>query len=239
MLKLKLDKTAHATLSPEFQKEYKAVGDDFILDTDIPVEDVTPLKNSLVQEREAHKKTKADKQVLEGQIVDLTARAGTATELETSWQKKLNEQATKHTAEKTGMEKQIHTLLVDNVAAGIAAEISTAPSLMLPIIKARLRAEAGDDGTLVTRVLGTDGKVTVNSVKELTEELRANKEYAAIIQASKASGGGASGGKGSVGDKAYSAMTEAERTALYKADKPKFDRLRQEHLATTSASQQT
>jgi hypothetical protein len=228
MLKLKLTAAEHATLADPFKPEYKQEGDVFVLDTDVKFEDVKPLKNAFEQEKAERKKLATEKQVLEGQIADLNARAGSATDLEKAWQKKLEDAKKQHDEATKGLNGQIRELLVDNVAAQLANEISTTPSLLTPILKQRLTVEMVD-GKYITRVLTPDGKASANSVKELGEEIRANKEYAPIIAASKASGGGANGNKAPVGDKPFAEMNEGERVALFKSDRSKFDRLASEH----------
>lgn len=230
MLKLKLTKAEKEALPATLQPEYKAEGDGFVLDTDVVFEDVSSLKNALVQEKAERKKLVTDKQVLEGQVADLTTRAGSATELEKSWAAKVEAAKKQHEEATQGLTKQLHTLLIDNVAGQMAAEISTSPTLMIPAIKQRLAVEVVD-GAYVTRVLTPDGKPSATSVKELSEEFRANKEFAPIIQASKASGGGANGNKGPVGDKPFAEMNESERTGLFKSDRQKFDRLSAEFQA--------
>ena len=78
--------------------------------------------------------------------------------------------------------------LVDNVATQIATKISNAPALLLPHIKSRLQADFEGDSP-VTRVLDKDGKPSAMTVEELAAEFVANKDFSAIITASKASGG--------------------------------------------------
>lgn len=224
MLKLKLTPAEHGTLPDPLKAEYKQEGDSYVLDTDVKFEDTGALRNALVQEKANAKKLQADKQVLEGQVIDLTARAGTAGDLEKSWQAKVDAAKTQYENDTKGLKAQINTLLIDNVANQLAAEISTAPSLMAPAIKGRLTVDIVD-GQYITRVLTPDGKASALSVKELAEELRANKEFAPIISASKASGGGANGNKGPVSDKPFADMNENERTTLFRTDRPKFDRL--------------
>lgn len=214
MLKLKL--ATLDGLDPLVAKEYKKDGDVYVLDTDVVFEDVTPLKNSLLQEREAHKATKKEKAALDTQIVDLTARAGTATDLEKSWTAKLTaaEQAAKTKAD--ALTAQLQTLLVDNVATVMAAELSTAPALLVPHIRTRLAVAEDENGKLVTRVLGEDGKVSALTVKELKESISANKDFAPILTGSRASGGGANGDRPPAGGKKFGDMNETELVALHK-----------------------
>lgn len=229
MLKLKL--TTIEGLPAEIAKEYKKDGDVYVLDTDVPWEDTTQLKNSLLQERTAHKETKKEKEALATSVADLTARAGNATDLEKSWQTKLSAAEAAAKAKQDGLSAQLQKLLVDNVAQTVAGSISTTPELLLPHIKGRLTV-AEEDGQYVTRVLGEDGKVSATTVKELQESLLADKRFAPLVTGSRASGGGANGNKAGAGGKSFGEMSEAERTQLYHSDRTKFNTARAEWKAS-------
>ena len=234
MLKLKIDKAAHAALPAHFQSEYKADGDNFVLDTDVPFEDTTTLKNALKAEKE-HRKTATEKvTALETSIAGLTeerdtlaARAQKPSDLEKSWSEKLAKREKELTAEIDKRTARLRTLLVDNVAQQMAAEISVSPELMLPHILKRLTIEE-QDGNMITRVLDAEGKASALSANELKAELLANKTYAPIIKASEASGGGAQGSKKppGVGDVAdFKKMSEAQKVELYRKNPTEFQRL--------------
>jgi hypothetical protein len=231
MLKLKLDKAAHATLPADLQKEYKANGDDeFVLETDVKFEDVAPLKNALKEEKKHRKEATEKVTALEESVATLTeekekleARGQKPSDLEKSWQVKVDKikaDADKRTGELT---TQLRTLLVDNVATTMAGEISISPQLMLPHLKNRLAIEE-TDGKFITRVLDSEGKASALSVNELKAEILADKQFAPIIKASNASGGGASGGSPPAGGKAFKDMNEAEKVALYRANPTEFER---------------
>jgi hypothetical protein len=237
MLKLKISKDDHGKLPADIQKEYKAEGEEFVLDTDVKFEDVTPLKNALAAEKDHRKKATEKVTQLETQVAALNdekekleARAKPASELEKSWQAKLEKTTTDLKAREDALRKQLNTLLVDNVAIGIANEVATSPELLLPHLKSRLTVEEVD-GKFVTRVLDGEGKASALSVNELKQEVIANKQFAPIIKASNASGGGAHGGKGGASGKAFKDMSEAEKVTLFKTNRAEFDRL--------SAEQQT
>jgi hypothetical protein len=230
MLKLKLDKTTHATLPLEIQKEYKADGDGFILDTDVVFEDTTGLKSALEKERKERKEAKERVGTLESEVSSLVSekeklelRAKPAGDLEKSWQAKLDKEKAEFKAKEEGLTGQLRGLLVDNVATQMAAEVSTAPGLIIPHIQKRLSIEQVD-GKFITRVLDGEGKASALSVNELKSEFLANKDFAPIIKASNASGGGASGGKLPPGGKAIKDMTEPEKVAAYRANPVAFDR---------------
>lgn len=231
MLKLKLDATAHAALPDALKSEYKASADGFVLDTDVPVEDTTALKNALKAEKEHRLKATTKVTDLEATVATLTddnetlkLRGSKPTDLEKSYQDKLAKVTTESKQRADTLTGQIRKLLVDNVAQGLAGEISTVPELMLPHLKARLTIEEVD-GQHITRVLDSEGKASASSVNDLKAEFLANKAFAPIIAASKASGGGASGSKTPPpGGKAFKDMNEQEKTHLYHNNRPEFDR---------------
>jgi FtsZ-binding cell division protein ZapB len=223
MLKHKLDKIEG--LPPEIVKEYKAdPAGGFVLDLDVEIEDVKPLKNALVQEKKHRKEATEKVTELETEVAELKAKAPKPSDLEKSWQEKL---ATKEKAFKereTVLQGQLRTLLVENVAQGIASEVSSSPELLIPHILPRLTVEEVD-GKPITRVLTLDGKASALSVNELKTEIIDDKRFAPIITASRASGGGATGNpKPPAGGKAFKDMTESERTALFRSDRPRFDK---------------
>lgn len=235
MLKLRLDKVAYATLSDDWKKEYKAEGEGFVLDTDVKFEDVTPLKTALEHEK-THRKTATEKvTTLEAEKATLEARAGGIGALETSYKDKIAKQEADHKAELLKRDTQLRKVLVDDEALKIAADIFVNPTLGLPHVASRLRME-DVDGSLICRVLDKDGKPSAASVNDLRTELLANPDLKPIIAASKASGSGAQGGKGAGagGSKKYAEMSESERTALAKDNKPEFSRLREEWKAAGS-----
>ena len=233
MLKINLDKAAFDALPAAMQAEYKlnATGG-YTLDTDVPFEDVTGLKNALTQERAAHKTAKEQKAILDTQVATLNeenttlkARALKPSELENAWKEKLDAVNKTAADRQAVLTKQIQTMLVDNVALQMATEIGTSPELLVPHIKARLSA-AEEDGVWGTKVLDKEGKAAALSVKELRDEFVASPTFAPIIKGSQASGGGAAGGRVPAGGKDYGKMTEAERTALHQSNPAEFKRLR-------------
>jgi len=177
-LAFKINKAKYDALSDELKGEYIAGEKDgeFVLDVnDLPQgEDVEPIKRALEKERGI---TKAQKTT----IADLNKKIDEFPDVEAL--KADNEKVVgkyKSFTEKT---------LVDNAALQIATKISTAPALLLPHIKSRLVADVSGDEP-VTKVLGADGKVSDLTPEKLGEEFIANKDFAAIIIGSKASGGG-------------------------------------------------
>lgn len=175
-MKFKISKKEYEALSDEMKPEYVAgeTAGEYVLDvTGLPEpEDTGPLQRALEKERQTNKTLKTENGTLKQQIADFPdVEALKAT----------------HAEEVGKFKKFTETSLIDGEAAKLAAKISTAPALLLPIIKARLMADVSGDAP-VTKVLGADGKPSDLTIEKLGEEIVANKDYAAIIIGSKASG---------------------------------------------------
>lgn len=190
-LKKKLTKEEHAKLSDALKAEYIEDGDGFRLDVDGD-EDTGALKRA--KDREAQLRKDAEKEArelrerLESIEGDDARKKGDIATLEKSWQKKLDDANAASQAKIDKLTSHTTKSLVDNVALSIATKISNAPAIILPHIRARLQANFdGDEPTTV--VLGKDGKASAMTVDELSAEFVANKDFSAIITASKASGG--------------------------------------------------
>ena len=190
-LKKKLTKAEYEKLSEHIKAEYIEDGDGFRLDIDGD-EDTGALKRA--KDREAQLRRDAEAKLREAQEEldringDDARKKGDIATLEKSWQKKLDDAKAEYEGKLGKLTSHTKTQLVDNVAQQIASKISNAPALLLPHIKTRLQADFEGDAP-VTRVLDKDGKVSAMTVEELTAEFVANKDFSAIITASKASGG--------------------------------------------------
>lgn len=201
-----ITKAEYEKLSKELQAEYNLDGDTATLDlTDY--EDPAALKRAKDHEKEQRKQ--AEKAVKDAQDA-LTAMTeerdnilrgalpkADVDKLEKSWKDKMAARETELTNQLGAANASLQKVLVDNVAQAIATKISTAPALIMPHIKARLKTEqVGSE--FVTRVLDREGKPSALTVEELEKEFVVNKDFAPIITASKGSGtgGGGSGGGG-------------------------------------------
>lgn len=90
--------------------------------------------------------------------------------------------------------KQTRKELRESAAMKLATELGgDHAAVLLPHLRERLRAEEVE-GTNIVRVLTPDGKASALSTADLINEFRGNKAFAAVITASRASGGGASQG---------------------------------------------
>lgn len=190
-LKKKLTKEEHAKLSDALKAEYIEDGDGFRLDVDGD-EDTGALKRAKDREaqlrKDAEKEAKELRERLESIEGDDARKKGDIATLEKSWQSKLEKQREEYEAKVSKLTSHTTKTLVDNVASQLAHKISNAPAIIMPHIKSRLIADFESD-TPVTRVLDKDGKPSALTIDELANEFVANKDFSAIITASKASGG--------------------------------------------------
>lgn len=200
-LKLKLDTIDG--LPKDVQKEYKKAddGEGFVLDVD-GFEDTGALKRAKDHEKSARKDA-------EGKLKQLTTELETAQQeledlrkgaipkadvekLESTYKTKLAKREAELSGELESASKSLQTLLVDNVAQGLAAKVSTSPDLILPHIKSRLTAEKVD-GKWQTRIMDKDGKPSDLSIDAFQKEILSDKRFSVILVGSKASGGSANG----------------------------------------------
>lgn len=198
----------HKALDAKLQAEYKADGEGFVLDlTDY--EDPVKLKSAKDHEKKARQEAEKLARELKEQLDALTDERDNilkgnipkadVEKLEGSWKSKLDKREKELSEQITAANSSLQKLLVDNVAQSLASKISTAPAVIMPHIKARLRAEKGENGEFITKVVDADGKPSALTVAELEKEFVLNKDFAPIITGSKASGGGAGGGGGGGG----------------------------------------
>lgn len=202
-MKIKISKADYDREPTHIQALCTAAGDGFELDT-TAVEDVTGLKNAkraAADEAKAAKAAaaaaKAELDATKTELADFTELAKSSVPkanldaLEKSYNQKLKATTDAAAAEKTKLEGGLAKHLVGSVAASLAGEISTAPSLLLPHITSRLAVGFDADGNAVTKVVGADGLPSALTVDDLKKEFVAKKEFAPIIKAGNGSGGGA------------------------------------------------
>lgn len=180
VMRVKITPAEYAKLSPEFQAEYSQDGDSFALSLD-GVEDTGALRRAKDAEVTARKNAQAEVQTLKDQLRE--ANEGVTAQVQA--------EAAKHTGKVEKLTKFAQNALVKQVALGMATSICKTPSLLLPVIAARLQADTDADEP-TTKVLDANGKVSKATLDELKAEFVANPEYRDIMLGNKASGGGAS-----------------------------------------------
>lgn len=209
-LKKNLSKDEFKKLPADVAKEYKEEGDGYQLDLEGGFEDTAALKRAKDHEKkEANEAKRLQKEAetalatAQTELQDMLKGAvpkADMTRLEKSYTDKLSAREKELQAIIDGTSSQLQTMLVDNVAIGMASEISTSPQVILPHITKRLKTEKGDDGKYVTKVLDKEGKISASTVEDLKKELLTDKQFAPILIASKGSGGGANGNRGGGAD---------------------------------------
>lgn len=234
-LKSKITKAEFDALNDVLKAEYKASGDSYLLDAD----DMNELRIAKDRETEARRLEKERADRLQGEKDTAEAARVEAERLKALKEKDVTTLEASYRAEKetavnaeklitAKREGQLRELLVENQAIALANEISISPILILPHIRARLKAELDGDKP-ITRILDDKGEVSAKTMEDLKKELIDNPNFKAIIKASNANGGGAGGGGGSGGGadgKKFSELSETERVTLYRENPTRFNELK-------------
>lgn len=190
-LKLKISASDYAKLTDAKKEEYILQEDgSYKLDVD-DLPDTAALQRALEHERANHKTTKARQKEIDDKLAELEAANAVKNRdvdaLTKLHEKKIGETQAAFEARIAKRDSFIKTTLIDSVASKIAGKISTAPELLLPHIVKRMQVDFEGDEP-VTVILDKDGKASKMTTEELSAEFVANKNYAAIIRASAASG---------------------------------------------------
>lgn len=233
MLKTKITKAEFDALDAALKAFYKLEGSDYLLQSD----DAAELRAAKQREADARKiaedevarlkKIADDAETARVQAETAAAeekarKAGDTATLEKSWETKMNNAVKAATDRADKLEAQLRTVLVEKEANALAADISVSPSLLAPVIAARLEADLTGDKP-VTRVKDANGQPSALNLADLRAELIANTEYSAIIKGTGANGGGAGGFKpGGGAAKKISDMTETERVSFARTDSAAF-----------------
>lgn len=177
--------------------------------------------DELLGETKAERQKRRDiEEAAKREAEEAARKAGDVGALEKSWQDKLAKREAELAGEVKARDAMLHDLTVNATATRMAAELAVPGSAkaLEPHIKARLSMEQ-QDGKLVVRVLGLDGKPSALTPEELAKEIASDPAFAPLIVASKASGGGAAGaGKSggaakSITRSQFEAMSPNERMA--------------------------
>ncbi len=200
-LKKKITKEEFDKLSDVLKAEYKADGNDYVLDVDGD-EDTGALKRA--KDREKQRADDLDKQIkeLQKKLDDLDTndarKRGDIDTLTKSYEKKIEDLKAELNGKLSKSQEFAKKTLLDGTAMKLATKISTVPGLMAKAIKDRLAVDfEGDEPTL--RILDNEGKISALKIEDLEKEFLTNKEFASILIGSKASGGGAPKGGSKIG----------------------------------------
>lgn len=145
--------------------------------------------------------------------------------IEASWKAKLEKAQNDAKVEREALQASVSKAMIDAAATELAS-IFLVPSVGAKLIRERLSVDFGEEGPSL-RVLDAAGSPSAMTKDDLRKEFLDNKEFAPILIATRATGGGANGaaaGNGGAGTKAFKDMTGAERAELYRTDRARFDR---------------
>jgi len=234
-MKYKIDKAAFDALEPSLQAFYKAQGEDYVLAIEgLPEpqnEDVTGLKaknDELLAELRANKtKARDAEEAARLAAEDLARKSGDTEALDRSWTEKHTRALGEKETALSALQQQVHALTVGATAARLAGELAVQGSsavlqkLIEPCLSMEIR-----DGKPIVVVLDADRRPTALTVDEFKDQLFNDAALAPLIAASRATGGGAPGGKGGGAAKTWDQMTGMERVELRRTNPAEHARLK-------------
>lgn len=194
-LKRKLTAEEYNALSADLKKEYAenpSRKGEYLVSLDGDDESITALKAAkdaaAKEARDATKKAKEAEDALAAIEDERRRKSGDIPALEASWKEKVDAAKREGQTAVDKLKSQLGGVLVSERARSMATKLSTSPELLLPHITSRLSVDLDGDEPK-TRVLDATGKPTAATLEDLEKEVLADKRFAAIIIASKASGG--------------------------------------------------
>lgn len=231
---LKAILTSLEGISEELKKEYTEKDGKFYLNIEGVDEhpSVGALKRAKQHEKDLRQTAETAQRAAEDKVSTLEAdieglRSGAIPKadyeaLKTSFATKTQEQQAAFDTKYNKQSALIEKHMLDGTALAMATEISTAPTLLIPHIRGRLKLEEVD-GELTVSILDITGKPSAATLDDLKKEMLQNKTFAPILIGSKASGSGATGGSGGgSASKPFNELSEAERTKFAKDDPEGF-----------------
>jgi len=194
-LKRKVTKDEFDKLPADIKAEYIEKDGAYVLDlAGEGGDDTAALRRAKDREVQARKDAEQRARDAEEKLSKLdesdARKRGDIDALEKSWKEKYDAQESTHKQTVEGKDAFIRKTLLDDRANTIAAAISDSPAILVPHIRARLAADLDGDAP-VTKVLTADGNASALTLDDLQKEFVDNKDFASVIRASKANGGGA------------------------------------------------
>lgn len=234
-MKYKIDKAAFDALEPSLQAFYKAQGEDYVLAIEgLPEpqnEDVTGLKAKvaeLLNEKKDEKLRREQAEEAARIAAEEAARKSGDTEaLDRSWSEKHTKAIGEKETALSALQQQVHALTVGATAARLAGELAVQGSsaVLQQLIEPSLSMEIRDGKPIVV-VLDADRRPTALTVDEFKNQLFNDAALAPLIAASRATGGGAPGGKGGGAAKTWDQMTGMERVELRRTNPAEHARMK-------------
>lgn len=169
----------------------------------------------LTETKRAKEQRKASEEAARIEAEEKARANGDFEQLLKSTQEKLNERdkAYNDLTQKIAGEK------VSNQALKIASELADGYNAELLSEQIAKRLKYTDDGV---KVLNGNGELTISTLDELKTEFSNNDRFAALLRGTKATGGGANGGKG--GASGANTVKRSDFDNMSQADRSKFFR---------------
>lgn len=194
-MKRKISKEEFEKLSDALKENYKEKNGSYLLTIEDDDEAITELRTARDHEKEDHRNTKLKLRDLEIKLDELTNGKhkldGNIEALEKSWKEKFENREKELLGENGKLKGMLSGSIKETAIMGLTAKIVKPEfqRFFKKDIETRFDVELeGDKPTL--RILGKDGKPSALTLEDFEKEIVANKEYASILIASRASGAG-------------------------------------------------
>lgn len=231
-LKRKITKAEYDALSDALKGEYKADGDNYVLDVeDAGFETLKAEKEAAKREADEAKRKLKEKEDAEAEAArkateDAAKAAGDIAALEKSWKEKAERDAAAAREEGKRAMDALRAVTINQAASDMAKRICTVPGLLEGLIRDRLSVEIVE-GLPLIRVKDAAGRPSALSLTDLEKEFLDNPSYKTIMKGSSSGGGGAGGAGegGGAGRKKLSEMTATEEAKFANEHPDEYKRL--------------
>ena len=196
-IQYKVSEESFDTLDDSVKGLYSQGEDGYTLNVDgVPKEDVSGLKRKidelLTEKKTVQQKAMEAEELSRLETAEKLRKANDFEQLYNSSESERQKAADELATLKANLQQQQVEGQAGRVAASLTKDTARA-NLLSQQISSRLSLVDGE-----VRVLDTNGNLTVSSVEELTQSIKA--EYPFLVDGSQAAGGGATGGSSGAGD---------------------------------------
>ena len=196
-IQYKVSEESFDTLDDSVKGLYSQGEDGYTLNVDgVPKEDVSGLKRKidelLTEKKTVQQKAMEAEELARQETAEKLRKANDFEQLYNSSESERQKAADELATLKANLQQQQVEGQAGRVAASLTKDTARA-NLLSQQISSRLSLVDGE-----VRVLDTNGNLTVSSVEELTQSIKA--EYPFLVDGSQAAGGGATGGSSGAGD---------------------------------------
>ncbi len=196
-IQYKVSEESFDTLDDSVKGLYSQGEDGYTLNVDgVPKEDVSGLKRKidelLTEKKTVQQKAMEAEELARLETAEKLRKANDFEQLYNSSESERQKAADELATLKANLQQQQVEGQASKVAASLTKDTARA-NLLSQQISSRLSLVDGE-----VRVLDTNGNLTVSSVEELTQSIKA--EYPFLVDGSQAAGGGATGGSSGAGD---------------------------------------